>query len=149
MKRFDLGILIAAVAVVAGGIGFAAGHYTAGKTAGASASPGSAGNFGGQGGGGFGGRSGGGFRRGFGVRGTVTTVSGSTITVNDANGTTRTITVSSSTSFISGSDRSAASESDIKTGDTLLASGQTGSDGSVTATRVIINPPVPSSNQVN
>jgi len=146
MKRFDLGIVIAAVALVAGGLGFIAGHYTAGKVLGASTSAGSGpgGGHGGASGGYDGVGGGGGFRRGsFGARGTVTGVSGNTITITDLSGATKTVNVSSSTSYFNGADRSSSSLADV--GSTILASGQTASDGSLTASRIIINPPNPGS----
>ena len=141
MKRFDVAIVVIVTALVTGGLGFWAGHATAGRTAAAS----SAGGGGQSGGNGYGGGAGGGgFRRGgFGTRGTVSAVSGNTITVNDMSGATKTVNVSSSTTYLNGADRTQASQSDVTTGTTILATGQTASDGSITATRVIINPPSP------
>jgi hypothetical protein len=142
LKRGDVTILAVAVAFLAGGAGFALGHFTAAKAATSAAvqQPGS-----GQGSGGFGGAgAGGGFRRGgFGTRGTVSSVSGSTITISDQSGTSRTVTVSSGTTYLNGADRSAAALSNVTTGTTILAAGQTASDGSISATRIIINPPAP------
>lgn len=140
MRRFDLAITIAAVALVSGGVGFALGHGTAGKTATAASSSQTNGGYGGGQGG-----SGGGFRRGgFGARGTVTAVNGNTITMTGQNGATQTVNVSSSTSYLNGADRTSASLSDVTTGSTILASGQT-SGNTIAATRITINPPAPGS----
>lgn len=137
MKRGDVAILTIAVAILAGGGGFALGHVTTAKSP-TTASAASRGQ------GGFG-MNGGGFRRGggFGTRGTVSTISGNTITITDDSGATKTISVTSSTSYLNGADRSQAALSDVTTGTTILAAGQTASDGSISATRIIINPPAP------
>lgn len=140
MKRFDLGILVAAVAILAGGVGFAIGHATAGKAPTTASSSGGVGGNSGYGGGGGGAR-----RGGFGTRGTVTAVSASSITITDQNGTTHAVNVSSDTMYTNGADRSAATAADVTTGSTILAAGQTASDGSIAATRIIINPPAPGS----
>ena len=143
MKRFDLAVMVSAVALVAGGGGFVLGHDTAGKTA---AAAGSSQNQSGNSGFGSGGQgNGGGFRRGgLGTRGTVSAVNGNTITMTNQSGTTVTVDVSSSTSYLNGADRTAASLSDVTTGSIILAAGQT-SGNTITATRIIINPPAPGS----
>lgn len=141
MKRFDLAILVAAVAIVAGGAGFAIGHATSPQTT-ASKGSGSSGNSYGNQGLRMGGMGEGGMRmRGFGTRGTVTAVSGNTITLKDDSGANHTINVTSSTSYLDGSNRSSSSLSAVTSGTTILASGQTGSDGTINATRIIVNPP--------
>jgi hypothetical protein len=140
VKRGDVIILVCAVAILAGGGGFALGHATAAKTQAAAQAAGPTQN------GGFGGAQGGGFRRGgFGTRGTVTAVSGNTITITDSSGASKTVNVSSATAYLNGADRSQASLADVKSGANILAAGQTASDGSIAATRVIINPPAPGS----
>jgi hypothetical protein len=141
MKRFDVIVLVSAVALVAGGGGYALGHLTAGKSTAAASStqPGSGNGM--MGGGTAGG--GGGFRRGgFGTRGTVTAVSGNTITITDQSGATRTVSVSSTTTYLNGADRSQASLSDVTSGTTILAAGPS-SSGAINATRIVINPPAP------
>jgi hypothetical protein len=66
--------------------------------------------------------------------GTVTAVSGSTITVEQRDGSTATIKVSSSTTYsVAGA---AASLADVKVGMRLMAEGTKNSDGSITATEV-------------
>jgi hypothetical protein len=134
IKRFDLGILIAAVALVAGASGFAIGHFTAPKATVASTSQNSAGG----GNGSF-------FRTG-GQRpvfGTVASVSGDTITVNDQRtGSTETVTVNSSTTYSDGSGSGASVNlASIASGTSIAAMGTTDSSGNVTsATRIIVNP---------
>jgi hypothetical protein len=147
VKRFDLVIVIAAVAVVAGGIGFAVGHASVPKTT-ATAAPGANGSGGSRysgGQGGFGQNRGGMHMRAFGTRGTITAVSSNTITLTDSSGATRTVNVTSTTTYLNGTDRSSSSLSAVTPGTTILASGQTGSDGTIKATRIIINPPAPGS----
>ena len=69
------------------------------------------------------------------VVGEVTKVSGSTITVEQRDGTTATITVNGQTDYaVDGDD--AATLSDVKVGMFLVAEGAENSDGSLTAARV-------------
>ncbi len=69
------------------------------------------------------------------VGGTVTAVSGSTVTVDQPDGTSATIKVTADTAYrVSGT--AGAALSDIKVGMALVAEGTTNSDGSLTATAV-------------
>jgi hypothetical protein len=78
--------------------------------------------------------------------GTVTSFDGTTIIMtNSQSGATTKVTVSASTQ-VTDSSGNAASATDIKTGDTVSAFGTTGSDGTVSATRIRLNPTIPSSN---
>jgi hypothetical protein len=135
MKQSNVIILAVLVALVAGGGGFALGHMTAAKASSTTAAAGgSSGRYG----------QAGGFRRGgFGTRGTVSAVSGNTITVTTTTGSTATVDVTSSTTYTN-SDGSVASLTDVTTGTTIMAIGQTTS-GVVNATRILINPPAPGS----
>lgn len=132
MKRDPIVMVVAAVVLVA--VGFFAGMQvqksTGSKTTANAAGPGS---FGGQGGGGF--RRGGG-----GTFGTVSSINGTTsMVVQDSRtGTSTTVNFSSSTTVTDGS--SSSSLSAIATGDTVVVMGTKASDGSVTATRVLLNP---------
>ena len=67
--------------------------------------------------------------------GTVSAISGSTITVTLPDGSSATITVSSTTTYDVGGNAS-AKLSDIKTGFVVMATGTRSSDGSLTATAV-------------
>lgn len=67
--------------------------------------------------------------------GEVTKISGSTITVDQRDGTTATITVNGQTKYSVNGDDSAAL-SDVKVGMFLVAEGTKNSDGSLTATQV-------------
>ncbi len=73
--------------------------------------------------------------------GKITALSGDDITVQDQNKTTETIVFSSSTTFrtMSGTTTSAA----LKVGDFISATGTKNSDGTVTATAVMIGGPPP------
>jgi len=69
------------------------------------------------------------------VGGTVTAISGSTITVEQRDGTTATVTVTADTTYrVSGTDGKALS--DVTVGMFLVAEGTENSDGSLTATAV-------------
>ena len=134
MKRFDLAILVSAVGLVCGIGGFAIGHFTAAKaTTLASSSSGGSGSGGFGGGGRFGGQRP--------VFGTVASVSGDTITVNNTrSGQTETVNVTSSTTYSDGSGGGASeSLASISDGTTIAATGTT-TNGTMTATRIIVNP---------
>ena len=81
---------------------------------------------------------GGGFRGGGGVFGTVQSISGTTMVVSTQSGN-KTVSLASSPQITDGSGNQ-ASVSDIQTGDTVVVRGSTGSDGTVTAQVVRINP---------
>ena len=70
--------------------------------------------------------------------GTVTAVGNDTITITGRDGTSQTIHTTSSTTYHRGS--SAADRSDVTVGSTIVAAGERGSDGSLTATTVTIVP---------
>ena len=76
------------------------------------------------------------------VGGKVTAVSGSTITVEQRDGTSATIKVTSSTTYRVGDDTSAAL-SDIAVGAFVIAEGTENADGSLTAARVVSMPEGP------
>ena len=140
MKRSDVAILAVAISLIAGLGGFGLGRATASKTQTASAASNGAGN-GGQSG--FGRGSGGGRR--FGGRpvfGMVSSLSGNTLSITDSTGGTHAVMLSSSTTYTNGT--ATASQSDLTAGTKVAAFGQTASDGTITATRVIINPTIPS-----
>ena len=133
-------------AVAFGGVGFAAGRVTAPAPAargfrGGNGAPGSAG--GGQGGGtgqGGGFRAGGG---GFGLQGTVESISGNTLTLKTANGSTLTVNLSSSTTY---GKQVAGQESDVAAGSTVriginFGAGQNPASGTVDATSVTLITP--------
>ncbi|MDB5178191.1 MAG: hypothetical protein JWN01_134 [Patescibacteria group bacterium] len=137
IKRFDLAILLVAVAVITGGAGFALGHAGAPKTTaapGQSATGNSPSGFGGGGGRRFGGRP---------TFGTVSSLSGTILTITDTSGTAHAVTLTADTTYTNG-DRTAATQADLKAGTSVAAIGQAGSDGAITATRILINPQMPS-----
>jgi hypothetical protein len=141
MKPGNVVILTAAVAMVAGGGGFALGHFTAPK----SDSVLSANTSDGSGGLSVNDGQGRGFRRfGGGHFGAVTAVSGNTVTVKDEQGTSHTVTLGSGTTYTNFADRSTAAQSDVKVGVNIMALGATASDGTITAERIIVNAPAPS-----
>lgn len=72
--------------------------------------------------------------------GQVTSVSGSTITVQDRSGT-HTITTNSNTKFLNGT--ATASLSDVKTGANINATGTVAANGTMTATQVQLGRPTP------
>lgn len=144
-RRALLALAVAGVLVVAGG-GFAVGRVTApGPTF--AGFPDANGGNGGNGGNGFpgfaggpGGGAGGGFRGG--LEGTVESISGDTLTLKTANGSTITVTLSSSTTY----DKEVAGQpSDVTTGATVrigvnpTAGAPVG--GSVSATSVTLITP--------
>ncbi len=140
MKRFDVVILTIAVAVLAGGGGFALGHFTAGTAATAQTASGQNGSgFGG--GSGRGGQGPGGMGRG--AFGTVASISGDTLTVTTRQGSTRSVTLTSTTTYDKG-DGSAATQADLVAGASVIATGDTATDGTITATKVTIDPQMPS-----
>lgn len=71
------------------------------------------------------------------VRGTVTAVQGSTITVQDTSGSSKLVITGSSTTV---ENTVSASLSDVAVGTSVMASGTSNSDGSVTATTIQLNP---------
>lgn len=73
------------------------------------------------------------------ISGAVASVSTDKMTVTTQSGTTN-VTFSGNTQVSDGESNSSKSVSDIKTGYTVMVMGSTGSDGTVTAQRVVINP---------
>ena len=73
--------------------------------------------------------------RGGGTAGTVQSVNGNTITITDAQGQTKTITLQSTTTI---TKSTTGSPSDITTGETIIVRGTANSDGSTNATSVNI-----------
>jgi hypothetical protein len=71
------------------------------------------------------------------VRGQVLSIGTGTITVKQQDGTTKLVVVSSSTVFLK---TQTAALSDLKSGDTVMAVGNSNSDGSLTASDIQINP---------
>jgi hypothetical protein len=82
--------------------------------------------------GGFGGGNGGGGAGGGGTTGTVKLVDGSTVYVTTASGDVVIVHVTGNTTVTT-----AGSVKDLTAGSTVTVTGQTGSDGSVTATRIV------------
>ncbi len=83
---------------------------------------------------------GGGFRHGGGgVFGTVQSISGTTMVVsNSRTGSNTTVSLASNPTVSDGS--SSSSVSAIQTGNTVIVRGTTGSDGTVTAQSILLNP---------
>lgn len=76
-----------------------------------------------------------GLKKGFGIRGVVSTISGATLTVNGANGTTYSVDASSATVF-KGMPKATSTFAEIKSGDSVMVRGAvTGS--TVVATEII------------
>ena len=74
------------------------------------------------------------------VRGQVASVDNNSLTVKLPNGNSMVVVLAPSTQY--GKETSATS-SDVKSGDTVMVLGTQNSDGSITASNVQINPPVP------
>ena len=138
--------LALAGAIAFGGVGFALGRVTAPTPTFAgfrNSGNGFPGLGDGQRPGGFGGGGGVGGGRGFGLQGTVTSISGDTLTLQTANGSTVTVKLSSSTTF---SKQVAGQRSDITQGATVrvginfTAGGNPGS-GTVDATSLTLVSP--------
>ena len=77
-------------------------------------------------------------RRGPGVAGTITAISGNTITVKTMDGNTATVNVTDQTRFRK--ERQDAKLTDLKVGENIFVRGEKGSDGSVQAERVAVPP---------
>jgi hypothetical protein len=84
-------------------------------------------------GGGFGGGAGGGFGRG--TAGKVTSLDGNTLTITDNQGQKVTVQLSDSTVI---EKTVSAGKTDLASGATVTVQGQRGTDGSVSATTIII-----------
>ena len=72
-----------------------------------------------------------------GTFGSILSIDTNSITVKLADGSTKIVLLSGSTTY---SNTVSASQSDLKTGDNVVVSGTPNSDGSVTATNVQLNP---------
>lgn len=130
-------LLGVALLVVGGVIGALVGHRLGGSSAQqvsaartGRAGNGFAGGFGGRPGGAQGGQPGGPGQGGGFTAGTVTKVDGDTITVKQQDGSTAVIKVTGSTTV---TVTKAGSSADVAVGEPVVAAGQAGSDGSVTA----------------
>src|SRR5262249_17894912 len=75
-------------------------------------------------------------RRGPGVAGTITAISGNIITVKTMDGNSTTVNVTDQTRFRK--ERQDAKLTDLKVGDTVFVRGEKGSDGSVQAEMVAV-----------
>jgi hypothetical protein len=135
MKRETIIAGAVAIAVLAGGTGYAVGHLTAPKTV-AAMNPAIGGFSSGPGLGGA--------RRSGGrpVFGTVASLSGNTLVITDASGASHTVTLSATTNYTAG-DGSVATQTNLTQGTRVAAFGAAASDGAVTATRIIVNPSLP------
>ncbi len=145
--RTALIAMVLAGVLVAGGGGFALGRITAPTPTFAGFRGGDGGN-GGNGGNGFpgfgggAGGAGGGFRGG-GLQGTVQSISGDTMTLKTANGSTITVALSSTTTY---GKQVAGQQSDIATGSTVrigvsFQAGQNPGTGTVNASSVTLITP--------
>ena len=74
-----------------------------------------------------------------GTIGTVATISGTAMTVTTMSGSTVTVSLANNPT-VTDSSGNASTDSAIAVGDTVLVTGATGSDGTVRATRVRLNP---------
>jgi hypothetical protein len=83
------------------------------------------------------GQNGNGMMRGGAIEGTILSMDDKSVTVKIADGSSKIVLFSSSTTY---SNTAAASKGDLKVGNTIAVFGAANSDGSVTATNVQINP---------
>ena len=72
------------------------------------------------------------------VRGNILSIDNNTMTVKLQDGSSKIVILSGSTTYMK---EASSTKDDLKTGDTVMASGTSNSDGSVTAQTVQINPP--------
>lgn len=129
-------IIIAIVLIVAAGLGGFFGGIQYQKSQPRVSGQFAGRNFGGaNGGAGFGGQNTN-FRP---VRGQILNMNSNSLTVKLSDGSTKIVVLSGSTTFVKSA---AASQSDLKAGDTVNVVGTQNSDGSVTASDVQINPPM-------
>jgi hypothetical protein len=77
---------------------------------------------------------------GGGVRGTIENISGTTMTVKSEDGSSKIVIVPSSASVTKSTTGTTA---DLTTGTTVMVTGNTNDDGSVTATNIQLNPALP------
>lgn len=136
MKKSQIIIIAVVMLFVGGGGGFYGGMtYQKGKQP---AFPGGTfrvGNFNGNGA--ARNRGGATFIGGGAVRGTVTSISGTTVTVKEANGSSKLVILGGSTAI---TKSASAAASDVTVGQTIAAFGTSNSDGSVTASTIQLNP---------
>lgn len=138
LRRLASPILAGAVALLLiGGVGgYLLGHWGTREASTGAVSPAADGSSNpGYGGFGAGGPHGpGGFGRGGrGAAGTIDSINGSTITLTTRNGRKLTVTAANTVAVTL---RSAGSVADLKPGQTVVVSGQRGSDGTITANRI-------------
>lgn len=127
-------IIVALILVIAAGVGGFFGGIQYQKS-----QPRGTGQFAGRGFGGGAGGFGGANSNFRPVRGQILSMDSNSLTVKLSDGSTKIVVVSSTTVFVKSSS---ASETDLKTGDTVNAVGTQNSDGSLTASNVQINPPM-------
>jgi hypothetical protein len=72
------------------------------------------------------------------VRGNVLSIDNNTMTVKLQDGSSKIVILSGGTAFMK---EASATKDDLKVGDTVMATGTSNSDGSVTAQSIQINPP--------
>lgn len=138
-KSMNVILAIVLIVVAAGGAFYGGMRYQKSKTP--TRPAGLAGfNFGGAGGtNGTGGRffrTGGGTAGGV-VRGTISAVNGTSVTVQETNGSSKIVILGTNVAI---SKSESASTSDVATGQTVMVVGTTNSDGSITATDIQLNP---------
>ncbi len=134
MKHDPIVMVVAAILLV--GLGFVGGMQVQ-KSLGSKTASTTAATSGGYGPGG----SGGGFRHGGGTFGTVSSINGTTsmVVANSRTGANVTVSLSGNPTVTDGTGAT-SSISAIATGDTVIVMGSTGSDGTVTATSIRLNP---------
>ena len=73
------------------------------------------------------------------VRGSILSIDNGTMTVKLQDGSSKIVILSGSTAYMK---EASATKDDLKVGDTVMATGTSNSDGSVTAQSIQINPPI-------
>ena len=130
----NVAVIVIIALLVGGGLGFFGGmQYQKGQRS-AAAAQFAAGGFGARG---FSGTAGARGRNGNGASGTILSADASSITVQLADGSSKIVLVTSSTSI---NKATQGSMSDLAVGTKVAAFGTTNSDGSITATNVQVNP---------
>ncbi len=81
------------------------------------------------------------FRNGFGggTIGKILSIDASSVTVQLPDGSSKIVNISNTTTF---AKTATASKEELKTGENILAIGEANSDGTITATRIQLNPPM-------
>ena len=130
----NVAVIVIVALLVGGGLGFFGGmqYQKSQRTAGFAQFANGPGGFAGRGSGAGGART-----RGNGAEGTILSVDNNSITVKLADGSSKIVLLTSSTSI---NKAAQATTSDLAVGTTVAAFGTTNTDGSITATNVQINP---------